>query len=500
VPAVETCLPSPTSTGGRAFAAEPQKSGGTGNSGADFDSVIQSKLARDGSKPAAKDIIEPEPEPVCDGTSLLAQLLSALTNPNESTGNKSDVAAVGDKKEVADITTKAADTFNLAAAPDGTVIPPAALPLLPLPAPVTPPAPEKSAAGFVIEAVGDSGTPREVADHAPANRIPPAGTPPLPATASGKKEENGWLQILAPQKEISPATAAQTKNAAVQQLAPVADSAEKIAAPDSPMPAATSGESSAASHPDKRVSRLDAAGAAEASVKNGGTGVALDDSPMKNPQKTNKVAGPDAKVLPVLPNPEPREKNLPAGLQSAVARVADINPDSPFSFSNGANQSPSEKIPTLNVIDLPSLTDLRMRAVERTHDMVALHSMRLVESKSDSLSVIIKPAIGMELSLELRQRGDGVSAQATVTSGDHQFLNQHWPELQQRLEQRGIKLAALETGADFSAGGQGDFQRQQPSVEDLAQQAAAFAEFAAAGPFGGASARLAAHDGWESWA
>ena len=98
-----------------------------------------------------------------------------------------------------------------------------------------------------------------------------------------------------------------------------------------------------------------------------------------------------------------------------------------------------------------------MRAVERTHDMMALHAMRLVESNSDSLSVVIKPAVGTELSLELRQRNGGVEAQATLTRGDHQFLSQHWPELQQRLEQRGIKLAPLGGETDFSANDNGQF-------------------------------------------
>jgi hypothetical protein len=139
-----------------------------------------------------------------------------------------------------------------------------------------------------------------------------------------------------------------------------------------------------------------------------------------------------------------------------------------------------------------------MRAVERTHDMMALHSMRLVESKSDSLSVVIKPAVGTELSLELRQRDGGVEAQATLTRGDHQFLNQHWPELQQRLELRGIKLSPLGGETNFSANDNGNFQRQQAANEEMAQQASAFAEFAS---IGGATARLApVHDGWESWA
>ena len=109
-------------------------------------------------------------------------------------------------------------------------------------------------------------------------------------------------------------------------------------------------------------------------------------------------------------------------------------------------------------------------------------------------------AIGTELSLELRHHPDGVEAQATLTRGDHQFLSQHWPELQQRLEQRGIKLAPLGSEANFSSNDQGQSRQQYTSPEDAVTQATAFAEFAAVSS-GGASARLAvAHDGWESWA
>jgi hypothetical protein len=154
----------------------------------------------------------------------------------------------------------------------------------------------------------------------------------------------------------------------------------------------------------------------------------------------------------------------------------------------------------LNAVDLPSLADARLRALDRAHDMMSLHSMRLVESQSDSLSVVIKPAVGTELSLELKQRNGGVEAQATLTRGDHQFLSQHWPGLQQRLELRGIKLAPLGAEAGFSAGDNGGFQRQPAARDDAAQQASAFAEFASLGDVGGATARLAVHDGWESWA
>jgi hypothetical protein len=234
---------------------------------------------------------------------------------------------------------------------------------------------------------------------------------------------------------------------------------------------------------------------------NAGTGVALMDSSMKNPQNANKVAGPDVKVLPVGEGGAAVQQNLPTQLLVPTVRAAE-NQGGSYNLSLATGDAPAaDTASVLKAADLPLLTDMRMRAMDRMHDMVSLHAMRLMESKSDTLSVMIKPTVGTELSLELRQRGEGVEAQATLVRGDHELLSQHWTELQQRLEQRGIKLGPLGGEGEETAADHGQFQHSEFAQEDEAQQASAFAEFAAAGPAGGATARLAAlHDGWESWA
>ena len=56
------------------------------------------------------------------------------------------------------------------------------------------------------------------------------------------------------------------------------------------------------------------------------------------------------------------------------------------------------------------------------------------KSDAESLSVVIRPGAGTELSLELRQRNGAVEAHAILQRGDFQMLNQHWPELQAQLE------------------------------------------------------------------
>jgi len=140
--------------------------------------------------------------------------------------------------------------------------------------------------------------------------------------------------------------------------------------------------------------------------------------------------------------------------------------------------------------------------MERTHELVALHAMRLNETGASSLQLVIKPGAGTQLSLELRQRENGIEAQAVLQQGDFKHLNQHWPELQQRLEQRGIKLASLtdEGIANQNSGsnGNGLFEQKQNQLVD------AFAGYAsngaATGTFTPVKTRVTTHEGWETWA
>ena len=155
----------------------------------------------------------------------------------------------------------------------------------------------------------------------------------------------------------------------------------------------------------------------------------------------------------------------------------------------------------MNVLAQSSQTEARLNTVARAHDMVSLHALRLVESKADAMSVVLKPDGGTELSLELRQRNGVVEASAVLAAGDHQYLNQHWADLQARLELRGIKLGPLGGETNFNSGGGGNqFSQSRQSVrEEDVERASAFAEFAAV--TGGASARRAPSlHGWESWA
>jgi hypothetical protein len=152
--------------------------------------------------------------------------------------------------------------------------------------------------------------------------------------------------------------------------------------------------------------------------------------------------------------------------------------------------------------------DSRLRVLERTHDIVALHAMRLDQSGSDSLHVVVKPGGGIQLSLELRQNEGVIEVRAALHKGDFAHLSQHWPDLQQRLEARGVRVGNLASSENLADAGHHEFQQskqqQQPSPDQDPLHAGAFAEFALAGSLREApairAARATAYRGWESWA
>ncbi len=131
--------------------------------------------------------------------------------------------------------------------------------------------------------------------------------------------------------------------------------------------------------------------------------------------------------------------------------------------------------------------------------------MRVNETGSDSLRVVVKPGDGIQLSLELRQSARGIEVSAELHKGDYQQLNQHWSDLQQRLEARGVRVGSLTTAENYTGTDHQHFnQSKQQSSNQDSLQAGAFAEFALSGSLTEApearAARATAYRGWETWA
>ncbi len=213
---------------------------------------------------------------------------------------------------------------------------------------------------------------------------------------------------------------------------------------------------------------------------------------MNNGGKSDKSAELSGQILPNSISVVAHGTDLSSGISQAsvgLATDASIVKTSPTSeiwtSTHGVGSNPG--------VDL-----------ERTHDLVATHAMRLENSDNTSLTVVIKPGGGTQMSLELRQQSNGIAAQASLQQGDYKHLSQNWPELQQRLEQRGIRLAPLTDDGSSSftsnGGGQGSGLFGQPnpqSTEPLLPMG-----------FGGTttttaiapSVRPKTAAGWETWA
>jgi hypothetical protein len=243
-------------------------------------------------------------------------------------------------------------------------------------------------------------------------------------------------------------------------------------------------------------------------AKSHGTSAAKQDVPMKNAEQTNKVAGlagSGEKVLPgdagavARPNVLPVRGNFaPAPMRVAVLEA---NAATPATATDTVRSSGTAD-ETAAVADF---SNQHIQALDRTQELMTLHASRLVEAKADSLQVVIKPDAGTQLSLELRQRGGGIEAQAVLQKGDFENLKQHWPELQQQLEQRGIKLAPLTSTENQTAwsGNQGFKQPADQAAEPEPLADEAFAGFVPSAALTSLLAEPSAQPparGWQSWA
>lgn len=234
-----------------------------------------------------------------------------------------------------------------------------------------------------------------------------------------------------------------------------------------------------------------------------GIPAAKQDMTMKKAEKMQKVAGSAEQELPG--NTASGSEELPKGQKiSEKAASHGEKADStaielPTRISTSV-ESPSTTITSAAPV---SSANLDTRVLERTHDIVALHAMRLTDTGAETLHVVVKPGAGIQLSLELRQSARGIEVSASLHKGDYDQLNQHWPDLQQRLEARGVRVSTLTPSENYT--GTGHFhQSKQQSSQQESLQAGAFAEFALAGAMTEApasrAARASAYRGWETWA
>ena len=222
---------------------------------------------------------------------------------------------------------------------------------------------------------------------------------------------------------------------------------------------------------------------------------------MQKAEKMNEFSGSAEQKLPGDAPVDPGVELPAKAIRSSHAASRTDSSDTAANGSSAPTLASLENGTPLNSIaaQWPSPT----RSLERAHDLMLLHTMRLRQSSTDTLQVVIKPGLGLQLSLNLQLRNGGVEMQALLQRGNYEFMKLHWPELQQQLETRGIRLGEL--AAEQTAGG--DTNRFQAPNRDSSkeQTAGAFSEFAlnptlVPAPTATPKNRPISPRGWESWA
>ncbi len=321
----------------------------------------------------------------------------------------------------------------------------------------------------------------------------PASAAPAALVVAGKIAETIVMpaknEAVADRQEVSAATAAPAKNSGPAEFAGAFEAATATGEDGRETPVKIEN-----SVKEKAASPL---------AETTGTSGAKQPVKMKHAERAAQDAGTPEQPLPGVTVVAAQAAAQPRPAGRTAARLESSDAPALANVSS-ADRSPSTSETSSNsLISASSQTELRIRALDRTHDILALQGLRLKETNAGSLHVVIKPGAGLELSLQLKQNGSGIEAMAILQQGDFQQLNQHWPDLQQRLEERGIKLAPLGQDGAATNGGNQNFQRPpQPSAEQNPLSAGAFAEFASAGAAAGRtlSAPAVASRGWEGWA
>jgi hypothetical protein len=199
-----------------------------------------------------------------------------------------------------------------------------------------------------------------------------------------------------------------------------------------------------------------------------GTGVAQQDITVKMATKMTNFSEATGQKLPVAPVPAPvTGENLPrkaAWSSRSCASVAAIGAEIPATAAAVKTASPE-------TLDLSQPAPAGTPLLERTQGMMTLQAVRLRESGTDELRVVIKPDTGTQLSLNLRQRDGVVEVQAVLDRGNFDQLSRHWPELQQQLEARGVRVAPLSSAENNFGGGSEGFRQPttphgQPAGDD----------------------------------
>ena len=231
-----------------------------------------------------------------------------------------------------------------------------------------------------------------------------------------------------------------------------------------------------------------------------GTSAASLTQPMNVVLDMNKTAGPEEQNLPSAP------ATVHLAAEKAVLRSVSASQTGSVGDPAGlltAAQPTRESVATAEKVALTAPVDPTAKIAA----LMASAVVRFRKTGEDDFEVAIQPDQNTEIMLRVTLQGDGAEIHAELRRGDSAAFAARWQELQEKLAQQGVRLAALDASEKQSGAPGQNAEFRSPQQQSESDQDAApfgYAETTTATNATNAprpaAARPSPARGWETWA
>lgn len=196
----------------------------------------------------------------------------------------------------------------------------------------------------------------------------------------------------------------------------------------------------------------------------GGIRAAQRDATMKNNGQENQIAGARVQNMPVSGRDGGLSPNI-ATVSNDAVRTAGMVRETERRFGASVGEAVSMAmggqragtgVGAQSVSELPAMSSIPLKTSEQLVLSLTREVIQFKSFKSESMAVVLKPDKGTEIFLHLAMRNGSVEVQARIDRGDFASMNSQWAQLQQTMQQQGVKLGSLQESLAQQSNQMGD--------------------------------------------
>ena len=206
-----------------------------------------------------------------------------------------------------------------------------------------------------------------------------------------------------------------------------------------------------------------------------GTAAAKQPATMKNADNMNFIAGRAEQLLPpsafsaaALTDQVLADARKDSTIPTSSKFFAPFSPHTPPAWIFPTNEDLAVTAPTTVETSAAALA----HAPDRAQELIQEHAIQFKQLGAHSMSVVLKPDAQTELFLHLTLRHGLVEARAELGEGDFAALSAHWPALQEKLAEHGVRVTPLAREPGLDANADAGFAHSQSRREQIPDEAA----------------------------